>query len=194
MRSSNPVFSRRGFSRDNGYAGFNTAPQAGQGNPYAQNPYAGGNPYAQNPYAQNPYGQQTQYGAPPQAPATTGRMTMDDVVIGQPLLAVMADDAAMVEARNRLGFQRDPNLRHQLFGEGPCLPAVHDPCSSPRPAYEAPRPAIVAPLRSLPRQPTPGHVAIVLANARADDASLPKANDQARPVRRRRPGSRTGHM
>ncbi len=81
MRSSNPVFSRRGFSRDNGYAGFNTAPQAGQGNPYAQNPYAGGNPYAQNPYAQNPYGQQTQYGAPPQAPATTGRMTMDDVVM-----------------------------------------------------------------------------------------------------------------
>jgi uncharacterized YccA/Bax inhibitor family protein len=82
MRSSNPVFSRRGFSRDNGYAGFNTAPQAGgaavgtQGNPYAQNPYAGGNPYAQNPYAQ-----QTQYGAPPQAPATTGRMTMDDVVM-----------------------------------------------------------------------------------------------------------------
>lgn len=87
MRSSNPVFSRRGFSRDNGYAGFNTAPQAGgaavgtQGNPYAQNPYAGGNPYAQNPYAQNPYGQQAQYGAPPQAPATTGRMTMDDVVM-----------------------------------------------------------------------------------------------------------------
>ena len=29
MRSSNPVFSRRGFSRDNGYAGFNAAPQAG---------------------------------------------------------------------------------------------------------------------------------------------------------------------
>lgn len=29
MRSRNPVFSRRGFSRDNGYAGFNTAPQAG---------------------------------------------------------------------------------------------------------------------------------------------------------------------
>ncbi|MEU3422988.1 MULTISPECIES: Bax inhibitor-1/YccA family protein [Streptomyces] len=82
MRSSNPVFSRRGFSRDNGYAGFNAAPQAG---------YAGGNPYAQNPYAQggqNPYAQQggygqpgVQYGAPPQAPATTGRMTMDDVVV-----------------------------------------------------------------------------------------------------------------
>jgi uncharacterized YccA/Bax inhibitor family protein len=79
MRSSNPVFSRRGFSRDNGYAGFNAAPQAGgpavgtQANPYAQ----GGNPYAQNPYAQ----QDLQHGAPPQAPVSTGRMTMDDVVM-----------------------------------------------------------------------------------------------------------------
>ncbi|MFF0111064.1 Bax inhibitor-1/YccA family protein [Streptomyces prasinus] len=85
MRSRNPVFSRRGFSRDNGYAGFNTAPQAGgpavatQGNPYAQ---PTGNPYAQNPYAQNPYGQQdVQHGAPPQAPAAAGRMTIDDVVM-----------------------------------------------------------------------------------------------------------------
>ncbi|MEV5904398.1 Bax inhibitor-1/YccA family protein [Streptomyces sp. NPDC052127] len=80
MRSRNPVFSRRGFSRDNGYAGFNAAPQAGgpavgtqQGNPYAQQ---AGNPYAQNPYAQ----QDLAHGAPPQAPAATGRMTMDDVV------------------------------------------------------------------------------------------------------------------
>lgn len=79
MRSRNPVFSRRGFSRDNGYAGFNTAPQAGgpavatQGNPYAQQ--------TANPYAQNPYAQQAPYGAPPQAPVTTGRMTMDDVVM-----------------------------------------------------------------------------------------------------------------
>ncbi|NJQ02754.1 Bax inhibitor-1/YccA family protein [Streptomyces zingiberis] len=66
MRSSNPVFSRRGFSRDNGYAGFNAAPQAG---PAVQtgNPYAGTNPYAQ----------QQGYGAPPQA----ARMTMDDVVM-----------------------------------------------------------------------------------------------------------------
>lgn len=86
MRSSNPVFSRRGFSRDNGYAGFNAQPQAGgaavgtQGNPYAQ-PQAD-NPYAQNPYAQNPYAQQDlQHGAPPQAPVTTGRMTIDDVVL-----------------------------------------------------------------------------------------------------------------
>jgi uncharacterized YccA/Bax inhibitor family protein len=83
MRSSNPVFSRRGFSRDNGYAGFNTAPQAGgaavgtqQGaNPYAQNPYAE-NPYAQNPYAQDA----VQHGAP-QALAGAGRMTMDDVIM-----------------------------------------------------------------------------------------------------------------
>lgn len=81
MRSSNPVFSRRGFSRDNGYAGFNAAPQAGgpavgtQANPYAQQ--GGGNPYAQNPYAQ----QDLQHGAPPQAPVTAGRMTMDDVVM-----------------------------------------------------------------------------------------------------------------
>jgi uncharacterized YccA/Bax inhibitor family protein len=80
MRSSNPVFSRRGFGRDNGYAGFNTAPQAGgaavgtQGNPYAQQ---GANPYATNPYAQ----QDLQHGAPPQAPVTAGRMTMDDVVM-----------------------------------------------------------------------------------------------------------------
>ena len=77
MRSSNPVFSRRGFSRDNGYAGFNAAPQAGA-------PAAGTNPYAQgtaaNPYATNPYAQQdVQYGAP-QAPARSGAMTIDDVV------------------------------------------------------------------------------------------------------------------
>ncbi|WP_069174369.1 Bax inhibitor-1/YccA family protein [Streptomyces griseus] len=77
MRSSNPVFSRRGFSRDNGYAGFNAAPQAGA-------PAVGANPYAQgaaaNPYATNPYAQQdTRYGAP-QAPARPDVMTIDDVV------------------------------------------------------------------------------------------------------------------
>jgi uncharacterized YccA/Bax inhibitor family protein len=90
MRSSNPVFSRRGFSRDNGHAGFHAGPGAGgpavgtQTGPYAGSPYGGGNPYAQpsgNPYAQNPYAQQgLQQGAPPQAPAAPGRMTMDDVV------------------------------------------------------------------------------------------------------------------
>ncbi|MGW2089619.1 Bax inhibitor-1/YccA family membrane protein [Streptomyces sp. NPDC001880] len=77
MRSSNPVFSRRGFSRDNGSAGFNAAPQAGApataANPYAQGTAA--NPYATNPYAQP----DAQYGAP-QAPARTGAMTIDDVV------------------------------------------------------------------------------------------------------------------
>ncbi|WP_406861318.1 Bax inhibitor-1/YccA family protein [Streptomyces sp. HUAS MG47] len=84
MRSSNPVFSRRGFSRDNGYAGFNAQqPQAG-GPAVGTNPYAQGtaDPYAQgagNPYATNPYAPaDTQYGAP--APARTGAMTMDDVV------------------------------------------------------------------------------------------------------------------
>ncbi|MEU3554567.1 Bax inhibitor-1/YccA family protein [Streptomyces fragilis] len=77
MRSSNPVFSRRGFSRDNGYAGFNTAPQAGGAAVGTQ----GANPYAQNPYAQNPYAQDAaQYGAP-QAPVSAGRMTMDDVIM-----------------------------------------------------------------------------------------------------------------
>lgn len=76
MRSSNPVFSRRGFSRDNGHAGFNAAPQAGAAatgaNPFAQGTAA--NPYATNPYAQ----QDTQPGAP--APARTDAMTIDDVV------------------------------------------------------------------------------------------------------------------
>ncbi|GAA2059873.1 Bax inhibitor-1/YccA family protein [Streptomyces albiaxialis] len=66
MRSSNPVFSRRGFSRDGGYAGFQTQ----------QQPPQAGNPYATNPYAQQTQTQPTQPPAPPQA----GRMTMDDVV------------------------------------------------------------------------------------------------------------------
>ncbi|MEI7032446.1 Bax inhibitor-1/YccA family protein [Streptomyces pratensis] len=76
MRSSNPVFSRRGFSRDNGHAGFNAAPQAGAA-------ATGADPYAQgtaNPYATNPYAQQdAQHGAP-QAPARSDAMTIDDVV------------------------------------------------------------------------------------------------------------------
>ncbi|MGW0860548.1 Bax inhibitor-1/YccA family protein [Streptomyces sp. NPDC002690] len=69
MRSSNPVFSRRGFSRDNGTAGYAT-PQAGA-------TVTGENPYAQgtaNPYATNPYAQQ----APPGV--RSGAMTIDDVV------------------------------------------------------------------------------------------------------------------
>ncbi|GGT35094.1 Bax inhibitor-1/YccA family protein [Streptomyces purpureus] len=83
MRSSNPVFSRRGFSRDNGYAGFNAQqPQAG-GPAVGTNPYAQGtaNPYtdgATNPYATNPYAQDAQLGAPQQARGNV--MTIDDVV------------------------------------------------------------------------------------------------------------------
>ncbi|OEV05110.1 Bax inhibitor-1/YccA family membrane protein [Streptomyces nanshensis] len=68
MRSSNPVFSRRGFSRSGGYAGFDAGQQPQAGNPYANNPYA----------QQQTVGQP--YGAPPAAPPQTGRMTMDDVV------------------------------------------------------------------------------------------------------------------
>ncbi|RFU87865.1 hypothetical protein DY218_04580 [Streptomyces triticagri] len=86
MRSSNPVFSRRGFSRDNGHAGFNAAPQAGgpavgtQGAPYGGNPYAQAPQAPTNPYAQNPYAQPGAQPGFPGAPTTTGRMTMDDVV------------------------------------------------------------------------------------------------------------------
>ncbi|WKX70742.1 Bax inhibitor-1/YccA family protein [Streptomyces sp. XD-27] len=86
MRSSNPVFSRRGFGRDGGSAGFGAAPQAGgpaavQGNPYAQtqpptNPYALGDQHNLTPEQM-----QQMYGAPPVAPLQTGRMTMDDVVM-----------------------------------------------------------------------------------------------------------------
>ncbi|WP_329384702.1 Bax inhibitor-1/YccA family protein [Streptomyces sp. NBC_01351] len=66
MRSSNPVFSRRGFSRDNGgYAGFDAQQQHQQ---------AGTNPYATNPYATDPAT------GMPQAPARTNAMTIDDVV------------------------------------------------------------------------------------------------------------------
>lgn len=77
MRSSNPVFSRRGFSRDNGNAGFNAQPQAG-------GPAVGTNPYAQgtgNPYATNPYAPaDTQLGGDQQAPPSSRVMTIDDVV------------------------------------------------------------------------------------------------------------------
>ncbi|MFJ2114573.1 MULTISPECIES: Bax inhibitor-1/YccA family protein [unclassified Streptomyces] len=72
MRSSNPVFSRRGFSRDNGHAGFNAATQAG--GPAVGT--VGTNPYATNPYAQ----QDVQFGTGPQAPARADVMTIDDVV------------------------------------------------------------------------------------------------------------------
>ncbi|MGE7387638.1 Bax inhibitor-1/YccA family protein [Streptomyces sp. NPDC004126] len=66
MRSSNPVFSRRGFSRDNsGYAGFE-----------AQHAQAG---TATNPYATNPYATDPTTGMPA-APVRGSAMTIDDVV------------------------------------------------------------------------------------------------------------------
>ncbi|MER5869920.1 Bax inhibitor-1/YccA family protein [Streptomyces sp. NPDC002044] len=68
MRSSNPVFSRRGFSRDNGgHAGFDAQQQHQQAG-------AATNPYATNPYATDPAT------GMPQAPARTDVMTIDDVV------------------------------------------------------------------------------------------------------------------
>jgi uncharacterized YccA/Bax inhibitor family protein len=67
MRSSNPVFSRRGFSRDaGGYAGFGAQHQAQAGT-------------ATNPYATNPYATDPTTGMP-QAPARGNTMTIDDVV------------------------------------------------------------------------------------------------------------------
>ncbi|WP_049578189.1 Bax inhibitor-1/YccA family membrane protein [Streptomyces sp. SBT349] len=79
MRSSNPVFTRRGFSRDGGYAGFNAGPQPQTGNPYAGAPT---NPYAQpgNPYAQPQVGPQGGAAVPPGAPTRPGVMTIDSVV------------------------------------------------------------------------------------------------------------------
>lgn len=118
MRSSNPVFSRRGFSRDGGYAGFGTAPQAGGPAATQGNPHAVGNPSAQqaptNPYAadgqQNltPDQLQQMYGAPPAGPLQTGRMTMDDVVMrtGMTLgtVVVAAAVAWVVELPVGVGF------------------------------------------------------------------------------------------
>jgi uncharacterized YccA/Bax inhibitor family protein len=71
MRSSNPVFSRRGFSRDNGYAGFGYGPAPTAGHPYAQ-----GAP--QDLTAEE---LRRMYQAPAASPAQSGRMTIDDVVM-----------------------------------------------------------------------------------------------------------------
>ncbi|GAA0404803.1 Bax inhibitor-1/YccA family protein [Streptomyces luteireticuli] len=109
MRSRNPVFSRRGFTSGGGYANFNAAPQSGsatQGNPYGNNPYAQPtNPYANNPYAQG--AADVQYGGP-QAPARSGAMTIDDVVLrtGITLAAVIlaAGAAWALELPVGIGF------------------------------------------------------------------------------------------
>jgi uncharacterized YccA/Bax inhibitor family protein len=75
MRSSNPVFSRRGFSRSGGQAGFDAGQQPQAGNPYATNPYAS-NPYAQ----QQPQTAGRPFGDAPVAAPQARVMTMDDVV------------------------------------------------------------------------------------------------------------------
>ncbi len=62
MRSSNPVFTRRGFSRGNPYAGYAGFGQAA-------------------PQDLTPEQLQQMYQAPPAGPMQTGRMTMDDVVV-----------------------------------------------------------------------------------------------------------------
>ncbi|MFF2376344.1 Bax inhibitor-1/YccA family protein [Streptomyces xiamenensis] len=79
MRSSNPVFTRRGFSRDGGYAGFNAGPQPQTGTPYAGSP---SNPYAQpgNPYAQPQVGPDGSVMAPGAPGTRPGVMTIDSVV------------------------------------------------------------------------------------------------------------------
>lgn len=85
MRSSNPVFSRRGFSRGNAYAGFGPAgPQAGNpyaGNPYPSGPHAAGNPYPGAPQDLTAEQLQQMYQGAPAGPLQTGRMTLDDVVM-----------------------------------------------------------------------------------------------------------------
>lgn len=72
MRSSNPIFSRRGFSRSNEYAGFH------QGAPQPGGPYAA---YAGAPSDLTPDELRALYQAPSAGPAQTGRMTIDDVVV-----------------------------------------------------------------------------------------------------------------
>ncbi|KAF4408909.1 Bax inhibitor-1/YccA family protein [Streptomyces lycii] len=130
MRSSNPVFSRRGFSRDNGYAGFNAAPQAG-GPAAAQggNPYAGTNPYATAPQGGNPYAQgagqdltpeqlQQMQGAPP-AGVRADRMTMDDVVMrtGMTLGTVIAGAAVgWIALSDKLGLAIGAALIAMVLG------------------------------------------------------------------------------
>ncbi len=71
MRSSNPVFSRRGFSRDNGYAGFGPPPAPSAGYPYGQ----------AAPQDLTAEQLRRMYQAPSASAAQSGRMTIDDVVM-----------------------------------------------------------------------------------------------------------------
>ncbi len=76
MRTSNPVFSRRGFTRETPYAGFGT-PAAPGGGPYAGQPR---NPY-DSPHPLTTDEMERMYAGPSAGPRETGRMTMDDVVL-----------------------------------------------------------------------------------------------------------------
>ncbi|AEW94457.1 MULTISPECIES: Bax inhibitor-1/YccA family protein [Streptomycetaceae] len=89
MRSSNPIFTRRGFSRDaNGYAGFGQsaapsgAPYPGAAGPEGT-PYGYGAPHQGTvpPRDLDPDELRRMYSAPAAGPALTGRMTIDDVVV-----------------------------------------------------------------------------------------------------------------
>ncbi|AJT66643.1 Bax inhibitor-1/YccA family protein [Streptomyces chattanoogensis] len=109
MESRNPVFTRRGFSRDTGYAGFNAPPQAGA----AANPYAGTNPYAGN----NPYATQ----APPQYVPQTRPMTMDDVVVRTSLTlgtVIAGATVGWLFLTAHLGFAIGAGLIAMLLGFG----------------------------------------------------------------------------
>ncbi|MFE7316448.1 Bax inhibitor-1/YccA family protein [Streptomyces sp. NPDC057555] len=111
MRSSNPVFSRRGFSRGTGYAGFNAPPQAGGP---AADPYAGANPYA----GTNPYATQAPQYAPQSTPQTRP-MTMDDVVTrtGLTLGTVIAGAAVgWLFLTGQLGFAIGAGLAATVLG------------------------------------------------------------------------------
>src|SRR6266849_3771676 len=55
--------------------------------------------------------------------------SMDDIVIGQSLLAVVANHVAMIEARNGLGVERLPDLPLESLGERQGLSAIHEPYS-----------------------------------------------------------------
>ena len=50
---------------------------------------------------------------------------MDDIVVGESLLAVMSDHVPMIETRNGLGVERLPYLLHETLGKRKGRLAVH---------------------------------------------------------------------
>ena len=63
------------------------------------------------------------------SPGGIARMVRDEavdhVVIGQELLAVMADYVAMIEARNGRGIGRLPDLTYEPLSKGQGLLGIH---------------------------------------------------------------------